>query len=249
VIFRLRTSSVSVIARQSPYGRRDLADSTAIRPFRARYVMFGPPVLADCYTRPRGAVVPRSSTPFTLVYSTEIWPTFKKISSASRPNMRNREMSYRTFLNGSATLTTNISRTKCCCAAIIGSLIGSYNLYKSKSKHKCLLTKFRHQGATKATQMPIFQKYQKIVKRNHSSDPQMSFCQSIVLINIHLPAKKLKKYCAVFEKQRVVATLFAPTFFRKVWGFMCALRLIWYNSRSPTRWSILNIVTSQGAEK
>jgi hypothetical protein len=77
VIFRFRTSSVSVIARQSPYGRRDLADLTAIRPFRARYVMFGPPVLADCYTRPRGAVVLRSSTPCTLAYLTELRPTFK----------------------------------------------------------------------------------------------------------------------------------------------------------------------------
>jgi tRNA G10 N-methylase Trm11 len=38
----------SVIARESPYGRSDLADLTAIRPYQARYVMFGPPVLADC---------------------------------------------------------------------------------------------------------------------------------------------------------------------------------------------------------
>jgi hypothetical protein len=34
------------------------------------------PVLADCYTRPRGAVVLRSSTPCTLAYLTELWPTF-----------------------------------------------------------------------------------------------------------------------------------------------------------------------------
>jgi hypothetical protein len=38
--------------------------------------MFGPPVLADCYTRPRGAVALRSSTPRTSGYSTELWPTY-----------------------------------------------------------------------------------------------------------------------------------------------------------------------------
>jgi tryptophan-rich sensory protein len=76
VIFRFLTSAFSVFARQSPYGRRDLADLTAIRPYQARYVMFGPPVLADCYTRPRGAVVLRSSTPCTSAYLTELRPTF-----------------------------------------------------------------------------------------------------------------------------------------------------------------------------
>jgi tryptophan-rich sensory protein len=76
VIFRFLTSAFSVFARQSPYGRRDLADLTATRPYQARYVMFGPPVLADYYTRPRGAVVLRSSTPCTLTCLTELRPTF-----------------------------------------------------------------------------------------------------------------------------------------------------------------------------
>jgi hypothetical protein len=76
VILRFLTSAFSVFARQSPYGRSDLADLTAIRPCQARYVMFGPPVLADCYTRPRVAVVLRSSTRCTLAYLTELWPTF-----------------------------------------------------------------------------------------------------------------------------------------------------------------------------
>jgi hypothetical protein len=76
VIFRFLTSSVSVFARQSPNGRPDLADLTAIRPCQARYVMFGPPVLADCYTKPRGAVVLRSSTVRTSAYLTELWPTY-----------------------------------------------------------------------------------------------------------------------------------------------------------------------------
>jgi hypothetical protein len=70
------TSAFSVFARQSPCGRRDLADLTVIRPYQARYVMFGPAVLADCYTTQSGAVVLRSSTPRTLAYSTELWPTY-----------------------------------------------------------------------------------------------------------------------------------------------------------------------------
>jgi hypothetical protein len=49
---------------------------TAIRPYQARYVMLGPLVLAICSTRPRGTVVLRSSTPCTLAYLTELWPTF-----------------------------------------------------------------------------------------------------------------------------------------------------------------------------
>jgi hypothetical protein len=77
VIVRFLTSAFSVFARQSPYGRRELADLTAVRPCQARYVMFVPLVLADCYSRPRGAVVLRSSTPCTLAYLTEIWLTFK----------------------------------------------------------------------------------------------------------------------------------------------------------------------------
>jgi hypothetical protein len=44
VIFRFLTSAFSVFARQSPYGRRDLADLTAIRLCQARYVMFAAPV-------------------------------------------------------------------------------------------------------------------------------------------------------------------------------------------------------------
>jgi hypothetical protein len=77
VIFRFLASAFSVFARQSPYCRRDLADLTAIGPYQARYVMLGPRVLAGCYTRPRGAVVLWSSTPCTLAYLTELWPTFK----------------------------------------------------------------------------------------------------------------------------------------------------------------------------
>jgi hypothetical protein len=60
-----------------PYGRSPLADLTAIRPYQARYVMLGPPVLAGCSTRLRGTVVLRSSTPCTLAYLTEVWSTFK----------------------------------------------------------------------------------------------------------------------------------------------------------------------------
>jgi hypothetical protein len=64
--FRIR-SAISV---------RSIGDLTAVRPNQSRYVMFAPPVLADYYTKPRGAVVLRSSTPCTLAYLTELLPTF-----------------------------------------------------------------------------------------------------------------------------------------------------------------------------
>jgi hypothetical protein len=67
-IFRIR-SAISV--RSTGLSRFDCHTT-----YQARYVMFGPPVLADCYTRPRGAVVLRSSTPRTSAYSTELWPTY-----------------------------------------------------------------------------------------------------------------------------------------------------------------------------
>jgi hypothetical protein len=127
----------------------------------------------------------------------------------------NREICH--FLNGSATLTTNISRTKCCCAAIIGRLIDSNKLYKSKSKHMCLLANFRHQGATKVTQMPIFRKFQKIVEKNHSSDPQISFCQSIVLINVYL-LQKIKKFIVPFSRNSVLQRHYLPPLFSKSMG-------------------------------
>jgi hypothetical protein len=81
----------------------------------------------------------------------------------------NREICH--FLNGSASLTTNISRKNCCCAAIFGKLIDSNKLYQNKSKHVCLLVNFRHQGATKVTQMPIFRKFQKIVEKTTRVTP------------------------------------------------------------------------------
>jgi hypothetical protein len=71
--------------------------------------MLGPPVLAGCYTKPKGAVVLRSSTSFCTLADaallTELWPTFDPVIFGSknfgyhvrfRPNMRNREISYRT---------------------------------------------------------------------------------------------------------------------------------------------------------
>jgi hypothetical protein len=69
--------------------------------------------------------------------------------------------------------------------------------------------------------MPIFRKFEKIVEKKPLELPQISFSQSIVLINIHLLAKNKKIHFAVFEKQRVAATIFVPTFFEK-YGVSCA---------------------------
>jgi hypothetical protein len=70
-IFRIR-SAISV--RSIGLSR---FDGHTTKSSEISYVMFGPPVLADCYTRPRGAVVLWSSTPCILAYLPELWPTFK----------------------------------------------------------------------------------------------------------------------------------------------------------------------------
>jgi hypothetical protein len=67
-------------------------------------------------------------------------------------------------------------------------------------------------GGDKSDTNANFPETSKILERNHSSHPQISFGRSIVLINICLLAENEEIYCAVFEKQRVAAKMFAPLF-------------------------------------
>ena len=93
----------------------------------------------------------------------ESWRHLPKSPNGGAAKWANRQICH--FLNGSPTLTTNISRTNCCRAAIFGRIIVSNQFLDNKLKHLCLLASCRHQGAPKVTQMPIFQKFQKIVEK------------------------------------------------------------------------------------
>jgi hypothetical protein len=67
------------IMRNREISYRTLTDLTATGPVKPDMSCWRPLVPTGCCTSPRGAVVLWSSTPCTLAYLPELWPTLKKV--------------------------------------------------------------------------------------------------------------------------------------------------------------------------